>query len=305
VNWRAKAAAQGVFSYAPYGDRLNYLFQRRVTKTLPPPDRVFSEAATTARDHLGAFERRGGRAVVDATFFEFGAGWNLAVPMALAALGVEHQVVIDVRELTKLDLLQHTVTRLQTLAPSLGLQSPPAPFSPAIGEGDGGARAVLGMYGIDYRAPSDVRATDLKSRSIDCITSTSTFEHLRAGDVLAILGECHRVLRDDGVMSVWIDYKDHYSYFDANIGPFNFLRYSNRIWTLWSPSLHHQNRLRHCDFVRLFGEAGFTIVEEERVEGTEADLEEVVRLRPAERFRSYQPRELVVRDGRFVARRTG
>lgn len=294
---------QGVFSYAPYGDRLNHLFQRRVTKTLPAPDAVFSEAATTARDHLNAFGRHGGRAVADATFFEFGAGWNLAVPMALAALGVQHQVVIDVRELTKLDLLQHTVNRLQALAPSLGLPCAPGSFSQTNDASDGAVRAVLGRYGIDYRAPVDARATGIESRSIDCITSTSTFEHLGAGDVLAILCECRRILRDDGVMSSWIDYKDHYSYFDGKIGPFNFLRYSDGTWARWSPPLHQQNRLRHLDFLRLFAEAGFAIVEEERVEGTEADLEEIERMDLAERFRSYPRRELVVRDGRLVATR--
>jgi hypothetical protein len=105
------------------------------------------------------------------------------------------------------------------------------------------------------------------------------------------------------VLSSWIDYKDHYSYFDRTIGPFNFLRYSERSWPRYSPTLHHQNRLRHSDFVRLFAEAGFVIVEEETVDGGQDDLAVIDDLPPAERFARYSRTDLAVRDGRFVAKR--
>jgi hypothetical protein len=57
MDWRVKATLQGAFSRMPYGDRVNFLFQRYVTHSLPASDRVFIEAIQTARDHLGAIER--------------------------------------------------------------------------------------------------------------------------------------------------------------------------------------------------------------------------------------------------------
>lgn len=75
--------------------------------------------------------------------------------------------------------------------------------------------------------------------------------------IRGIMQECRRILR--GACSFYIDYKDHWSYFDHSISHLNFLRYSPAKWAIYNPALHYQNRHRHSDYVEVFKETGFTI----------------------------------------------
>jgi SAM-dependent methyltransferase len=77
------------------------------------------------------------------------------------------------------------------------------------------------------------------------------------------LKETHRLLKPGGILSMRIDYKDHWSYFDNSIGPYNFLVYSKKKWKRYNPSLHYQNRMRHSDYLRIIKEVGFTLVKED------------------------------------------
>src|SRR5439155_13415093 len=144
-------------------------------------------------------------------------------------------------------------------------------------------------FGINYRAPGDARQTGLPARSLDCVTSSNTLEHIPRDDIRAILRECHRCLRDDGVMSFLIDYQDHYSYFDKKISGLNFLQYSDRTWMLYNPSLHYQNRLRHKDYLALFAETGWEVIEEHRHPIAAEDLGALGKLRVDTRFAGYAP----------------
>jgi hypothetical protein len=105
-------------------------------------------------------------------------------------------------------------------------------------------------------------------------------------------------------MSSLIDYQDHYSYFDKGISAYNFLQYSDKAWTFFSPTLNYQNRLRHRDYLDLFREAGFEVVEERLKEGTEADLNAIEQLPLAKRFRKYSLPELAVRNALTVVRKS-
>src|SRR5690606_7554709 len=119
---------------------------------------------------------------------------------------------------------------------------------------------------VEYRAPCDARATGLPAGSFDLVTSTSVLEHIPPADLPAVLAECRRLLRRDGVCSFQVDYKDHWCYFDRSISHHNFMRYTEREWRRYNPPLHYQNRLRHSDYVRLFEEAGFTVEADPQVE---------------------------------------
>jgi len=299
LDWRVKAGLHTVLSTVPFGSKLNYTFQRRVSHSLPASDVVFRECVQSARDHLDASARFGDKDAEDSVFFEFGAGWHLGVAFALAALGVRHQTVIDIRPLIRPELLEHTVARLNALSSELDLHVLP----PFVVEAD--PLTALNSYGIEYRAPVDASATGLAAGSIDCVTSTSTLEHIPAADIPAILAECRRLLRPGGLLTAWIDYKDHYASFDRSVGPYNFLRYSDAKWNrLYSPSMHYQNRLRHDDYVRLFEEAAFELVEVREIEATPEDLASLSTIEPHPMFRSYSDGQLAVRDGWFVARST-
>jgi SAM-dependent methyltransferase len=219
-------------------------------------------------------------------------------------LVVERQILVDVRKLLRPKLVNHTIKQFQRVGLHLSLLRKPDQFL------DGGVHFLPSLkkfYGIEYRALCDARRTGLEAASIDCITSTNVQEHIPPRDIQAILLECHRLLRNDGLMSCRIDYQDHYSYFDSGISVYNFLQYSDKRWKLFSPALQYQNRLRHRDYLELVRKAGFEIVEYRCTEGTAADLQTIKLLPLDERFRKYSPEELAVRDALIVLRkkRTG
>jgi SAM-dependent methyltransferase len=227
--------------------------------------------------------------VEQATFYEFGAGKDLIVPLTYYCLGVGEQVVVDIRDLAREELVVDALRRLSAgVVPDL-LRAPDAAL------GLSGRQPRLAALGVAYRAPCDARATGLADASVDYITSTSTLEHIPADDIRLILRESRRILRPEGRMSMLIDYQDHYSYADSSISAYNFLRYDDREWARWNPSLQYQNRLRHSDYLAVFEAEGFDVVDAETVAGTPADLETIAQLPPATAFRERDPQDLAVR----------
>ncbi len=253
VSWKVKAALQAGLSRAPNPEDLNLWFQRRVTHGLPPGDERVLEKVGWARHHVAQYRLRGPRPLGDSRFFEFGAGWDFAQALAQHALGVREQLVVDIRRLGRTDIAEAAVASLVRLMPEFAAAS-----GPGGRDEEATLEGLLAAYGIEYRAPADARATGLPDRSIDCVTSTDTLEHIPPADIAAILRECHRVLADDGIMSFRVDYRDHWAYFDRRITPVNMLQYSDRRWARYNPSLNYQNRLRHDDYVRLFEAGDFT-----------------------------------------------
>src|SRR6185369_13014962 len=101
--------------------------------------------------------------------------------------------------------------------------------------------------------------------------STSTLEHIPADDIRAILGECVRISSSQALCSFIIDYHDHYASADRSITYFNFYKYTTEEWKRFNPPNHFQNRLRHSDHERLFGELGLRVIENRRIVAPWAD----------------------------------
>jgi SAM-dependent methyltransferase len=158
-------------------------------------------------------------------------------------------------------------------------------------------------FGITYLAPRDARGTGLPAESVDFVSSTDTCEHIPEADLAEIFRESLRLLRPGGAFSCRIDLQDHYSYFDPSLSRYNFLRFSDRAWGLVNSPLHHQNRLRSPDYLRLAHEAGFELVAERPSGPSEEGLEQLRSLPLAQRFRRFTPEELGVTILSFVAHR--
>lgn len=296
MNWRSKARVLRVLSALPRGYDLHYLMQRLVTRSLPVRDSQLRSSVATAREHTEHATMHSDRPLREQTWFEFGAGWNLSMPLANYGLGVGKQVVVDIRPLARPGLMNDAIARMasmpETFTRPFDHQLPSTrPFE-----------ALERHYSIQYLAPCDARDTGLPAGSMDVVTSTSTLEHIGTEDIPPILRECWRLLRPGGLMSMYINYKDHFAAVDSTIGPYNFLRFTAREWDRFSPALHFQNRLRHLDYINMMRAAGFTVVEERPVtEITDAVLEELAAIPIADEFRGYSPRELAAQDCFVVA----
>lgn len=303
-HWRTKAVVQKALSSVPSGGRVNYRLQRHVTHGVPISGERLRRALLSARAHLEAYRRHAEppSGLADARFFEFGAGWDLHVALTLFALGVGTQVVVDRTAHARPDLVKDVMTRL---AQDDSLSGEASARLRAAGERatrSGGVREMAAEFGITYLAPADARATGLSADSVDCVTSTSTLEHIPRSDIEPILRECRRMLRPGGVASFVIDYSDHYSHFDASITPFNFLGYSDRRWRLYNSSLQFQNRMRHSEYVRLFDLAGFDVVDQTPSVDARR-LEELRSVPLAAEFSDFEELDLATTGAHVVLRR--
>ncbi|HLX31808.1 MAG TPA: class I SAM-dependent methyltransferase [Gaiellaceae bacterium] len=301
MRWIAKAALQRALGILPQGERLNYVFQRHVLRSLPVSEATLRQKFTRALAHLGSYEKFGpGVPLADATFFEFGAGWDLAVPLAYVLLGVGRQVLVDIRPSARTELVNETIASFERLRPELE-QAAGRPLR-ELGGPVASISELDTRFGIRYLAPCDARATGLPGGSVELVSSTDTCEHIPAADLAAIFAECRRLLRPGGAFSCRIDLQDHYSYFDRSISRYHFLRYSDPVWAVIDSPLHFQNRLRAPDYLRLVREAGFEVVGENPSGPNEQGREELRTMRLAERFRGYSVDELGVTILSFVAR---
>ena len=303
MRWLAKAAVQKGFGVLPQGERLNYLFQRRVLHSLPAGDGALRQKFSRALQHLGAYQEHGpGVPAADATFYEFGAGWDLAIPVAYALLGVGRQVLVDIRPSARVELVNDSLASYERLRGELegiaGRELRP------LGGPISRLEELEHRFGIRYLAPCDARGTGLPAESIEFVSSTDTCEHIPGADLAEIFRECFRLLRPGGAFSCRIDLQDHYAYFDRSLSKYNFLRYSDRAWSLVNSPLHHQNRLRSPEYLQLVREAGFELVVEKPSGPSEAGLKELESLPLAPRFRKYPPEELGVTVLSFVAKRS-
>lgn len=300
--WVAKAALQHGLSLLPAPATANYILQRHVTRKLPARDAAYRRRIARAMWHFRGFTKwSSGPTTSDAVFYEFGAGWDLFIPLVYASLGVDRQVVTDAKANARPDLVNHALAWLSRRRPTIeetfgvALRKPRYPRIETIDD-------LEELFGIAYLAPRDAKSTGLAPHSVDFISSTSTLEHIPAPDVLGTLVECKRLLKGTGALSCTIDLQDHYSYFDKSLSRYNFLKFSTRTWRIVNPSLGHQNRLRYPDYVRLFDEAGFAVVAERVRAPTAYDLAVLRRLRLAEPFRAYTLQTLGVRRLAIIAR---
>jgi SAM-dependent methyltransferase len=288
------------FGVLPQGERLNYVFQRRVLRSLPAGDGALRQKFSRAVQHLGAYEEHGPAVpAAEATFYEFGAGWDLAIPVAYALLGVGRQVLVDVRPSARVELVNDSLASYERLRAELegvaGRELRP------LGGPISGLEDLEDRFGIRYLAPCDARGTGLPAESIDFVSSTDTCEHIPGAELAEIFRECYRLLRPGGAFSCRIDLQDHYAYFDRSLSKYNFLRYSDRAWSLVNSPLHHQNRLRSPEYLQLVRDAGFELVVEKPSGPSEAGLKELESLPLAPRFRRFPPEEVGVTVLSFVA----
>jgi len=296
ARWLGKAALQKGMSALPRAESVNYLFQRHVSGSLPASEAGFRRKFARAVSHLAVYDEHGPpRGIGDAVFYEFGAGWDLTVPLAYWALGVDRQLLVDIHSNLRFELVNKTLERLEQSDDERLIRRPGAANVASAAD-------LEDRFGIAYAAPRDARATGFETASVDFVSSTNTLEHIPAGDLVPILAECRRLLGADGIMSSRIDLRDHYSYFDRSLSPYNFLRYSDRTWRAFNSRLLYQNRLRRPDYLRAFGDAGFEIVEEVPSSGDEATLASLRELELAPRFRAYAFDELAVTALVLVAR---
>jgi SAM-dependent methyltransferase len=298
ISWKRKAALQRWLSRCPFGFHANYLLQRYVQRSLPVQDSQLRKFAMLAAAHIEALSNYSQKEMERAVWLEIGAGTDLAVPILLYANGADRQLTLDIKALARHFLVNAAIAGVRGL--DLSLRRPPAK---TIAPSEDLRVALRHDYGINYLAPLDARRTGLPANSIDLIHSTNTLEHIPAGDLRLILNECHRLLALGGLLSLHIDYRDHYSYADRGISVYNFLQYSDATWSRFNCSLQYQNRLRHPDYLKLAELCGFHVVSDRPVLPSDADMKIFAALKIDQRFSAYDSQSASIQGSHMIMTR--
>jgi SAM-dependent methyltransferase len=256
VKWQSKARIQKIISRMPLAGKLNYFLQRYVNHSLPMSMEVFDQKQIAARQHLEAFGGKEWEFNIDGLVYEFGAGYDLAIPLIFYDEGFKNQVVTDLNQLIKLELVN-------------GVMEWRGMDIELIKDIDD----LKQKTGIEYRTNIDARKTGFETASFDYIHSTDTLEHIPKADILSILQECYRLLKPGGIISCIIDLQDHYQYTDKKISPFNFYQYSWEEWDAkYNNNLHYQNRLLANEYYSQFVLAGFAPIQMQVVKADDASI---------------------------------
>src|SRR5258706_3369528 len=122
VDWRIKALSQRVFSFLPGGEYLNYFAQRWFARSLPVSDSSFAVTVGYAIRHIEAIQQYTYRPIHQAVFYEFSAGCDLTIPLAYYGLGINHQILVDVRDLIRMAIVNDTIAEYQKMAAKLNIK---------------------------------------------------------------------------------------------------------------------------------------------------------------------------------------
>ena len=304
AKWQLKAVVQKAISFLPYKTKINYLFQRYVTKGVALDDVHFGYKLEAARDHLHYYARYGSKPPAETTTLELGTGWYPIVPFCLFLAGFRSVVSVDLypwltaermRTAARRVLDHHDRGFLKAYVPTV-LPERLAVLRRAAAA-DLSVAAFARAVGLDYRV-MDARRLDFAAGSFDFIVSNNTFEHVHADVLAAILTEFRRVLAPHGTMSHFIDLSDHFAHFDGSIGIYNFLRFSARRWRLIDNDIQPQNRLRWPDYLALYAAAGLPVRAEVLRPYDVAVLAEVP-VHPE--YAAYRPEDLAISHGSIIS----
>jgi hypothetical protein len=295
MNWIIKAKVQKLLSSLPKGKRINYFIQRHIAQSLPVNDREFLTRVHSAIRNFDVYKKYTINVDYEKdVFFEFGAGWDLTIPLVYFMLGINAQILIDINPNVKFDLVNDTLWRLVRFKDdiekkyNIKLRNTSTSLVSNI-------RDLDKIFGIRYIAPLDAAHTGLPESSINFISNTATFEHIPSNDIIPILKESYRLLKPGSVMSCLIDLKDHYSYVDRSITYYNFLTFNDQRFSKYNSVIHYQNRLRYPDYITMIKSSKFSIIEERVQYPSKEDIGLLKKMKIHDKFRNYGLNDLGVK----------
>lgn len=306
MNWKIKNAMFYLFEGVPFGDKLYYLMQKYITKSVWVDDSHFRcYFETKVKNHLEVIRKYGNRRIDESVFFEFGAGWDMLAPIGFGIGGGQRYIAVDLNDYAHPELVKNTMELYSRNRDFIEKYYDSDVFSTQyarIDDIDGTLELIKELFHIEYYAPMDAGNTPFNSASIDYVISNVSLEHIPYEDVRRIFKECYRLLKADGILSVTVDYSDHWQHTDNRISVFNYMKYSEKRWKKYNPSIHYQNRLRQSDYLRLLKESGFEIIQQ--IPSYREDEREILKgIEIDEYFKKYSFEELLLRDEHFIAKK--
>ncbi len=304
-KWKQKAIVQKFISYLPFSNKINFIFQKYVTKGVNLTDSYFYDRLGHAKDHIKAYQKYSGKLIPEACL-EIGTGWYPIVPISLFLIGSNKIYSVDVSFLTSKQRIKICLQKFvncyneEKLKDYINFQAERFDIITNILNDYEklSLNKVLETLNITYLI-EDARNLSLPDNSIDLINSNNTFEHIYPDILINILKDFRRVVKkNDGIMSHFIDMSDHFAHFDKTINVYNFLKFSDKKWKWIDNSIQPQNRSRIYDYKQIYNELNIPISEESFREGNIDDLKSICL---AEKFANNQLEEIAKTHCHFIS----
>jgi len=281
-KWKQKAIVQKTISYLPFGQNINYFFQKYVTKGENLNDEYFLDRLGHAKEHIHYYQKITGNSFPNSSL-EIGTGWYPVVPISLFLIGSETIYSVDIKMLTSKERIVTTLKKFIECYES-GKLTDFIEYIPERFEVIQSILADLEKYDlaqilqllkINYLI-EDARKLSLADNSIDLVNSNNTFEHIYPEILIPILKEFKRIVKKpNGVMSHFIDMSDHFAHFDKSINIYNFLQFSDKQWKWIDNSIQPQSRIRIYDYKKIYEDLNIPISELSLRAGNINDLKSV------------------------------
>ena len=305
-KWIAKAVVQKIISVFPNRERINYWFQKHVTKGVLLTDDYFELKLGHARDHIAYQHRFGRTAPAETTVVELGTGWYPIVPIALYLSGYQAVTSIDTqRWLNHASMLTtlrkfvewHQAGTLEAYLPGLLPDRWESLIHATQAADDLALEELNNRLNCTFLI-ADARALATPNSSVEFICSNNTFEHIPEVILKDIIKEFQRILKPSGTMSHFVDLSDHFAHFDPSINIYNFLRYGEATWARIDNRIQPQNRLRWPAYLKMYRDLAIEVQHEDVRPGEPSLLSKV----PVhEEFAQYTAEELAVSHGYIIS----
>jgi len=307
-KWIIKAIVQKAISYLPGSGKINYFFQKHVTRGVLLSDEHFELKIGHARDHFSYLTELAG-AQKERTILELGTGWYPVVPILFYLTSLGRVISVDIEQWMTRQTQQDTIRKFKQWKESGLLENLLEVIVPERWEQlmevldkpeNYSKEEVDRLIGLTPLV-ADARKLSLKNESVDFICSNNTFEHIPHEILQDILVEFKRVLHPNGMMSHFIDMSDHFAHFDSRICIYNFLKFSKKTWAILDNTIQPQNRLRYRDYLDMYLQLGLPVSQEEIREGSLQELEKV-KVHPE--FANYSEQELAISHAYIITLKT-
>lgn len=306
--WWIKAGAQTALSVIPFGEAINYQLQK--WNHFEANFRWALECNIKYLRDLIRTTLKCGLALQGAKTLEVGTGWIPTIPVGMHLLGAEVHTYDHVRHLRTANIARlvdlypdYLASLAETAGQDTGVLQSRLSALRAPGQSSAQPHAWFQPFGIQYHAPGDASRSGLPDGSLDLYFSVAVLEHVSVSALKAMLREAYRTLREGGLTYHVIGMFDHYADVDPRITRVNFLKFSDFTWRLIGQNkISYHNRLRESEFVSLFQEAGFEVVER-RSEVCEVSLKALETMWLNAKYREFDKRDLATYGGIITGRK--
>ena len=243
INWKLKIFIYKVLYFFRL-KKILFFIQKNITKRADVQIKEINFYWQYHLDFLKEFN--------SVKILEFGAGKSLEQNIFLSyqSRSKLDQTVIDVSNMLDIDLFNKANELIAKI-----LNKNRRPFVRSIED-------INKFYNIKYLAPYTIDEIEKAGLCFDACISSTTLEHLPINILNNIFITLKKIVKKNGIILSLIDYSDHYSHTDDEIGNLNFLQYNEKDWQKYNTPYLFQNRLRHQDFKNFFLEMNYDIIKE-------------------------------------------